>query len=178
MSASIWPERIHCHDGDYWAGNFADKKKGGFAWRGKTPKLEIPGHMDRFYRSCSYCGSAHPEDLYNLLNTGQGRLQGADWKYGWSHKYYIEGAPNPDAGKIVEVGSTWSGGKKVETLMGPSPQSLHGKWYNVHFNDLSDEAFDLLAPLVSLHAGIVWCKGEKGVFYVGRDRGFVAGVQR
>lgn len=84
-----------------------------------------------FWRTCWYCGSIHPGDLYELLtgvktypagdpvtfrdregnvkvvmqvgeSTSIGpthpaiTLGGADWKYGWPHKFYVDGIPNPD----------------------------------------------------------------------------------
>lgn len=40
-------------------------------------------------RYCSYCGSLHPEDMYNLLDKAD-RVEFADMKYGYPHKLYID----------------------------------------------------------------------------------------
>ena len=40
-------------------------------------------------RYCSYCGSLHPEDLYELLDVCD-RAEFADRKYGYPHKIYID----------------------------------------------------------------------------------------
>lgn len=40
------------------------------------------------FRHCSYCGSLHPEDFLRLMDHGV-KVGGADWKYGWPHKFYI-----------------------------------------------------------------------------------------
>lgn len=50
-------------------------------------------------RSCGYCGSMHPTDLAAALNAGA-KAHWADFKYGWPHKLYIDGIPNPHAGML------------------------------------------------------------------------------
>jgi len=53
---------------------------GGWVWR-------EPRYGDHF-RTCSFCGCIHPEDLA----AEQGwRASWADMKYGWPHKFYVEG---------------------------------------------------------------------------------------
>ncbi len=42
---------------------------------------------NRPFRTCSYCGSIHPEDLLDLLSMGD-TLSKADEKHGWPHKFY------------------------------------------------------------------------------------------
>lgn len=44
-------------------------------------------------RHCRYCGSVHPEDLIVSIENYGMELEGADWKYGWPHKFYLHGAP-------------------------------------------------------------------------------------
>lgn len=51
---------------------------GGWSWRD-------PSHGEH-YRTCSYCGSIHPEDL---AAESDWRAEWADRKYGWPHKFYI-----------------------------------------------------------------------------------------
>lgn len=44
-------------------------------------------------RFCSYCGSVHPADLAAAIQTAGATLSPSDQKYGWPHKFYVEGAP-------------------------------------------------------------------------------------
>jgi DNA repair exonuclease SbcCD ATPase subunit len=48
-----------------------------------------PGAHWREDRSCSYCGSLKVSDAISRLKTEGTRFSGADWKYGWPHKFYI-----------------------------------------------------------------------------------------
>lgn len=41
----------------------------------------------RPFRTCSYCGSIHPQDLLEMLQAGD-TLELADLKHGWPHKFY------------------------------------------------------------------------------------------
>lgn len=93
------------------------------------------------FRRCSYCGSIHPEDLLRHLRAGASP-HGADWKYGWPHKFYVEGVPNLLAGKTVRCGTAFkrADGKDFEEpIMGAAPATVHVKWYNEH---LLDEGYD------------------------------------
>lgn len=45
-------------------------------------------------RSCDWCGSVHPEDLATWIRAGM-RLEQADMKYGWPHKYYSAAGTQP-----------------------------------------------------------------------------------
>lgn len=149
-----WPERPTCH-GD--APRFASSLIG---WR--EPRIENSPHgyaHDQPYRSCSYCGSIHPEDLLRHLNAGA-RLGGSDWKYGWPHKFYVEGIPTGLAiGSEYVYGSSSElvNGKRVETfikgIVTPN-KSVHAKWYNEHLHDLSPESFVLVAAALEKHAHI------------------------
>lgn len=52
--------------------------------RWRDPNEQVP------WRTCSYCGSIHPEDLIKIAGDGtvkSGEI--ADWKYGWPHKLYV-----------------------------------------------------------------------------------------
>lgn len=155
-----FPDKPTCHDVDYQAQRF-----GGTTWRAPLGRRE-PYQDD--YRSCSYCGSIHPEDLIKLLKDGKATLGGADWKYGWPHKFYVT-APNPLAGQEVKVGSrSYRDGDRYvdESIMGNAPQTMTLKWYNFHLMDEYDEeAFKELTALLSKHAGIVFEKNEKGMWY-------------
>lgn len=63
-----------------------------------------PNSLERgeTFRTCFYCGSIHPEDLLKALADG-GKLGGADWKYGWPHKFYID-VVNPEPDRLFEMG--------------------------------------------------------------------------
>ncbi len=73
----LWPARPTCHDPSWQAQRFGET-----TWqvRGAT-------------RHCSYCGSIHPEDLVDYLTEPGHTLGGADHKYGWPHKFYLQGGP-------------------------------------------------------------------------------------
>lgn len=52
------------------------------------------------FRTCSYCGGMHPEDLIRLIEQGadvSGTTKG--------HKFYVERVPNPIAGQRCRSGS-------------------------------------------------------------------------
>lgn len=90
---TTWPEKPTCHDSDYQAQRFAPQ-----TWRPKGEKLHPSHDLPMVFRTCSYCGSIHPEDLLEALRAGA-TLSGADWKYGWPHKFYVGGIPNTNAGQ-------------------------------------------------------------------------------
>lgn len=94
----IFPERPTCHDND-------------LSPVFKTMAPEWRTREGGPHRRCSYCGSLHPEDLMKVLGEGA-RLGGADWKYGWPHKFYVYHGTE------------------------------HLKWYNEHITDVGydDEA--------------------------------------
>jgi len=160
-----WPERPTCHDGNWQA----ERYPGSCVWRepsgGKPRMREHPDWPDPYfetYRTCGYCGSIHPQDLYYWLERGVARLERADRKYGWPHKFYVEGIPNPIAGQLVVT--SWSSAYRqnadgtsecVETPHpSPAPATLFVKWYNEHLLDLSDETFAVFSALLEQHAGI------------------------
>lgn len=121
-----FPERPTCH-ADGWPTPSSD-----LVWRPPTPDRPPYGNP---YRTCSYCGSLHPEDLLNAIKAGGIKLDLADLKYGWPHKFYVEGIPNPLAGQQVKCGSNADG----SPMMGPAPAEAFAKFYNDH---LLDEGYD------------------------------------
>lgn len=95
------------------------------------------------FRSCPYCGSVHPDDLLEALNKGA-RLGGSDWKYGFPHKFYVYGGP---------------------------PNMI--KFYTLHLLDMTDEAYDAFAPILSQYSGITWGRNaEKGRYYQAPYHGY------
>lgn len=57
---------------------FEAERWGGWSWREPS--------RGEHYRTCSYCGSVHPEDL---AVEESWRAEWADRKYGWPHKFYV-----------------------------------------------------------------------------------------
>lgn len=163
--STLWPARPTCHDNDY-----ASKTFGAASWQVRDG-----------LRRCSFCGSLHPEDLYSALTNGA-KLEASDWKYGWPHKFYVNGIPNPNVGNEVSkafgsgplpmteenkahwnrIASTHGGRVEITESEGrwnakvyePDGATTWGKWYNVHLMELSQEAFDLLAPLLNAGTGV------------------------
>ena len=90
---------IHCHDGDPQGAIFDH------SWR--PPQLDREPYGEPF-RSCAWCGSIHPDDLLALADVHPLTGEMADRKYGWPHKVYIDGIPNPHAG--VDV---WTGERSI-----------------------------------------------------------------
>lgn len=66
-------------------------------WRdARAPDLSA-GWDQGSLMSCEYCGSMHPADVAAAIRAGATGTW-ADWKYGWPHKAYFDGIPNPHAG--------------------------------------------------------------------------------
>ncbi len=129
-----WPEKPTCHGGPFVSRQNYD----GPFWRDPGPNAP--------YRTCSYCGSLHPEDLVSLLEAFGARLGGSDWKYGWPHRFYVRF---------------------------PSGQML--KWYNEHLLDkgYDEAALDHLRALLHVHAGVLFLVGDDGQMrYRALYRGF------
>lgn len=112
---------------------------------------------------------------------GGAKLGGSDWKYGWPHKFYVEGIPNPIAGRPHRSYGYCNSPRQDEIDKGdweryqdgfdsrtgepkfsyrkvystyPAPAMVHAKWYNEHLLDLSTEAFAVVAPVLLEKAGI------------------------
>lgn len=135
MSATLFPEKPTCHDSKTASVfKFENMAK---VWRDPETVRE-DGGQGRPYRACSYCGSIHPEDLMKFI-AGGATLHGADWKYGWPHKFYVEGIPNPIVGQRIQCGGRYSMDKDGNKLFEPdymeASATVHGKWYNEHLLD-------------------------------------------
>jgi hypothetical protein len=170
-----WPERPTCHDSDWQARRLAGIE-GARRWR------EPRGHRDggpyaETFRTCFYCGSIHPEDLYRLLSSGTATLGGSDWKYGWPHKFYVEGIPNPVAGQRVQTGAQFEGGIRTP-IYGAAPATVHAKWYNEHLTDdgYSLEALDALTTLIEGHSGIQFYSADGRLMYRAPHAGYQRGA--
>lgn len=190
--ALIWPDRPICHgDKPRW-------QPEGVSWR--APRGDDSGPYAQTFRTCSYCGSMHPEDLLNALRAGAS-ASGSDWKYGWPHKFYIEGIPNPKAGH-PHVDYTTCGRPSEQTLAEggweqyqdgfnprtgepnmswrkpmparPCPPTLHAKWYNEHLQDLEPAAFEALAAALEFSARIKFVMRDGKLHYTAPHAGFQA----
>lgn len=76
----------------------AGQPYGGDKWTWDKPRK--PAH----FRTCSYCGCIHPEDLVAEPNW---TAEWADRKYGWPHKFYVS---IPDRNGELD----WLGGSTSE----------------------------------------------------------------
>lgn len=174
-----WPERPICHD-DNWQLQ-SPFRLGRSTWReprGDDSSSKYVSPRAETFRTCSYCGSIHPEDLVKVLAEGA-TLGGSDWKYGWPHKFYVHGIPNPKAGQEYpqyiydtpregekgweryQDGFSSHDGKPLMSWrklmhMAKCPPAVHAKWYNDHLLDLTPDTFAIVAPLLEKHAGIRW----------------------
>ena len=163
-----WPERPTCH------GNAPTYQPEGCAWR--EPHNRAGGPYVETFRTCSYCGSIHPEDLLRAVNSGA-TLGGSDWKYGWPHKFYVEGIPNPVAGQMRPMGTVSAGFRKTldqvqaeypdyqnwrqnqhggwqGDRIAPAPSAVHAKWYNEHLRDLNPAAFAAMSDMLFQRARV------------------------
>lgn len=146
-----FPEKPTCHqiDSVFRVSELEAK------WR--EPREYDGGPYKQAFRTCYYCGGIHPEDLLNFLKAGASP-HGSDWKYGWPHKFYIDGIPNPIAGEQVKVGSRGN-----DPIMGAAPQHVFAKWYNEHLQDagFDDEAFAALTEALKA-SGIEFSRDPDG----------------
>lgn len=139
--------KITCHDSQTIMGYEA-------VWR--APVLDSTSVYSKEYRTCSWCGSLHPEDLLKILEAG-GHLDVADWKYGWPHKFYVN-YPNLNAGNEVVIGRNDDG-----PMMGRAPAQNMSKWYNTHLKDVEGELFDKLCAAIHKQTGVRFERDELGI---------------
>lgn len=85
------------HLGDWQAKSFYPD--GLASWRPEVSPDIPAGQTTGRLRGCSYCGSMHPADLAAAIKAGA-VASWADFKYGWPHKAYVRGVPNPHAGML------------------------------------------------------------------------------
>lgn len=141
----------------------------GYNWRDATPPDIASGRTTGSLRGCGYCGSMHPEDVAAALRSGA-RLDPADRKYGWPHKFYVEGVPNPHAGMLEsrcsrqdapqdEIDSgKWIRIPNKDILDDwwheagkPAPATTYGKFYTEHLQDASAEDRDVIERHMGMH---------------------------
>jgi len=177
-----FPERPTCHQSDVQSIAFLGRERpkewpvdmpdyrdaNGFLWHTAGVRQHTYEQVDgewretgekweaEPFRTCGYCGSIHPEDLLRFLDAGA-QLGGADWKYGWPHKFYVENIPNPQPERLYVISTTSQGSRVLDVKYG-TRQTLHAKWYNNHITDdgFDDEARAKLLAALERHADIVF----------------------
>ncbi len=139
--------------------------------RGRLPEgvtCDEPDAPEPF-RTCSHCGSMNPEDLVKALEAGAS-LEGSDWKYGWPHKFYVTGIPNPSPDTILLLGYS-SGGRNPDGTPIRGIRDLkwdkagpvrRGKFYNDHLLDLEPELFARVSKVLVEKSGIEFKIGDDG----------------
>lgn len=129
-------------------------------WRPESPPDQSKvGMRTGELRGCSYCGSMHPEDVAAAIRAGA-HGSWADRKYGWPHKAYFDGVPNPHAGLLEVRGSSnapqrgWEPGGDGHWYAPARPASAttRGKFYSVHLLDASPED----RALIEGHLGLAF----------------------
>jgi hypothetical protein len=135
-------------------------------WNAPRPHLEPEGVP---FRTCSKCGSIHPEDLVAYLHHGA-RLSEPVWDAGMPAQFYVHNIPNPHAGRTVKVGIEFQldGGNNVEVpVMGHGPPLTHARWMTVHLLDeFDDESLDELLRSLNYQTPLNWSRDENGVKYM------------
>jgi hypothetical protein len=130
--------------------------------------FEISEMEDRDkFRHCGYCGSLDPVELAELIKEGKATMHGADWKYGYPHKFYVD-IVNPTPDKLVDKGGrSWveDGVRKEERYIEPWGPVIHAKFYTNHFGLLDDEIFEKVAETISCACGIAFFKREGKLMY-------------
>lgn len=144
-----WPEKHTVHKPGT---PFVHMSKG--EWR--PPRVDEP--YGQTFRTCDYCGSIHPGDLLEALRNGA-TMHGSDWKYGWPHKFYVEGLPNTLAGQTVKVGGTSGirdGVRFDGPIMGVASAHCTAKFYSEHLLDegYGEEERATLIRALETHTGI------------------------
>lgn len=166
------------HHDNFQAERFAPQ-----TWDEPLPPNPLPhtqtlgGTVGRL-RGCSYCGSMAPWDLLEALRAGA-RAHEADRKYGWPHKYYIDGVPNPHAGLMettssgcvlpeeVPADASWRGEPDrfgriaYRGPASPAPVTTGGKFYTVHLQDATPEEKEAIERALGLRftfqdSGVSW----------------------
>jgi hypothetical protein len=154
------------HSADHYANRC--RPGGVYDWREpQAPDLsDVHRFSAREFHGCGYCGSMHPVELAAAIRAGA-TVHWADRKYGWPHKVYVEGAPNPYAGQLEIRRVTWCSqppqaeidagkweryqdgynsttGKQRFSyrILGPkepAAATAHGKFYTLHLQDATPE---------------------------------------
>lgn len=127
--------------------------------------------VERPYTTCSYCGSLSFEDALKAFQTPGMRWSGADWKYGWPHKFYLEIPCEPYEACISGHYNGETGEQSITRAMKTSD---HKKFYNEHLQDVSAEQLqqwnDIVGPITGVR--FHWRDGRFQYFAVPNRQGF------
>lgn len=126
----------------------------------EPPNIDQPNenHWSGKLRTCSYCGSMHPADVAAAIKAGA-TGSWADMKYGWPHKAYFNGVPNPHAGMLeirghaTHIVEGWvdMGNGTSHAPAKPADQTVMWKFYSVHLQDASPEDKQTIEFHLGLH---------------------------
>lgn len=131
-------------------------------WREPTPPDLASGDSRRTtgnIRMCDYCGSMHPTDVVAAIKAGA-HGSWADFKYGWPHKAYFDGIPNPHVG-LLESRSAASYKVRENWVQvsdnhwrdpgTPAAATIMWKFYTVHLLDATPEEKAVIEAHLGLH---------------------------
>ncbi len=100
------------------------------------------------YETCTFCGSLSVADVLAVLQLPGTRYSGADWKYGWPHKFSIEPACEPYRACV-------SAGPGPKDFGYTEKKNHYAKFYSNHLRDASTEQMSLwesiAVPLLGIH---------------------------
>jgi hypothetical protein len=116
-------------------------------WEDPRPEHGVP------YRTCSFCGSMHPEDLLQLASDQKIRIRPAKQMYGFPHKFFILGIKNPMAGKRIRIGTKFLNETKFP-IYSTSPKTNWAKIYTSHVLTSPAPIKRSVARLLSLWTGL------------------------
>lgn len=186
-----WPARPTCHDHEHSAKVFGETHWRGPRTENRDDKKYGPSPYQETFRTCSYCGSMNPEDLFNALGAGA-KIGRTDKTY----KVYVEGMPNPKAGQTYQsythtgrltpemaASGEWeevpdgfdsvTGKPKVSyrkvSSTSTCPPTLFAKFYNDHLQDLDDATLRALSDRIAAAGGPHWWR-QDGQLYFGSRR--------
>jgi hypothetical protein len=154
---------IKAHANDPFSTRFAPH-----TWKQSWKDMQPAAHS---LRCCSYCGSLHPLDLLDALKAGA-NLDPADWKYGWPHKFYVNGVPNELAGQTVEIGGTYDA-KGFTPMMGEAPPHAYLKFHSEHLADLPEDKLAELSAAIEAQTGTRFTMEGGELHYRGRPPGYL-----
>lgn len=165
-----WPERhtCHAHEPRFRLAKGEWRPPRAVAKRGDDDGPDIQPT-----RECDYCGGMHAGDLLELLRgPALIGLEVAGWKYGWPHKIYVSGIPNPLAG--VPTIRSWryftdanGVGQRESGEPRPEPATMTEKFYTEHLLDegYDDEAFKSITDAIAARTGLRFEVREGKLFY-------------
>lgn len=138
------------HNKDSFASRFGEAE---FKLRGVRQTVEDGKEevIPDIYETCSYCGSFTIADTIKFFQTPGVEYSGADWKYGWPHKFYINRIPCEPYSRVVS--STWQNGKQTD-IKRETSNHRWGKFYSEHMIDATPEQLEQWNTIVTPKLGV------------------------